>query len=48
MLQSFSEYDSMSKDDLEMHLNHIANDLEDNKLTIMNEIDKKEKYMVYI
>ncbi len=46
MTQSYSEYDGANKEDLEMFFNAIADELENNKNIILNEIDKKEKYKV--
>jgi len=48
MVQSFSEYDNLGKEELQIHLNEIINDLDENKHHIQNEIQKKEKYNVNI
>lgn len=46
MVQTFSQYENLSKDELQAHLNEIEYEIGNCRQIIQNEIQKVEKYKV--
>ena len=46
MVQAFTEFDTMSKDQLEVNLSQLDYEIENNKSVIFNESQKKKKYKI--